>query len=176
MRNNFISSIRNAVNAFRNKGTNNDDEWTEISSPDDSALSFQNPGEALKFYRSYTYACINARAENTAKAKLFLFKKMKDGKMKEIDSHPFLELTGKNNIHGLSFFELVFSVVLQLDLYGNAYIYTPQNILKMPSELILLNDPSRMRIEYSGGHYRKYIYRAGEKEIEVIFIIGKHER
>ena len=158
-----LSKIKNIFNAFRSKATENSGTWEEIIN------SSFNPGgndEALQFYRSYAFACINARAENTAKAKLFLFKKQQKDKPVQITEHPFLDLIGRNNIHGLSFFELIFSIIVQLDLFGNSYVYYPKNILGMPADMILLSDPSKVKINRMKDMKLKYILREGTNETE----------
>ncbi len=153
--------------------------WEEVLGSDEdpsgilnSRLTGSSAGSAsdLKYYRSYSYACINARAENTAKAKIFLYKKLSDNSRQnknliEIHDHPFLDLISTNNIYGLSFFEIIYSIIVQLDLFGNAYVYYPKNSLGMPADLILLTDPARMKITRLPDHKLKYIYAEGTKEI-----------
>lgn len=91
-------------------------------------------------YKSYAYACINARAENIAKAKFYLYRQ--NGKDRtEIKSHPFLELIKHPNRKKQSFRELLHRISTSLDLYGNSYIYVSRNSDKEPNGLYFLPSP-----------------------------------
>ncbi|CAN5542014.1 hypothetical protein BH10BAC5_BH10BAC5_06000 [soil metagenome] len=159
----ILSNIKNKLTSIFKKSSFEDSNWIDILSPGSRDTTSGSGG--LKYYRSYSYACINARAENTAKAKIYLYKKLPKGKLKAIDDHPFLDLISKNNIHNLSFFELLYSIVVQLDLYGNAYVYSPKNLLGTPGSLIVLNDPSKVKIERGYDFNLKYIVGSGANEI-----------
>lgn len=67
-------------------------------------------------YASWAYSCINCRAENVAKAKMYIY-----SNDKENPNHEFLELAKKTNIRRQSFKLNLFRTVVHLDLYGNSY-------------------------------------------------------
>jgi len=90
-------------------------------------------------YKSYAYACINARAENVAKAMFYFYN---DKTHKEITNHPFIDLLAKPNKYNQSFKEILHKISTSLDLYGNAYLYVSRGIRKVPVSLYFL--PSKM--------------------------------
>jgi len=117
-------------------------------------------------YKSYCFACINARAENVSKAKIYFYKTNSDGTTSEIKSHPFLEIIKSPNSRGQTFKELLHKITTSLDLYGNAYLLVHRGIQSrviglyhLPSksiEIILnqtLTDFESYR--YSSGSYVK---------------------
>lgn len=88
------------------------------------------------YYRSIAYACINARAEKVNTAILHLQKELANGKMKDINVHPFWNLISNPNAYQQSFKELIYLVSISLDLYPQgAFLYYPKNRLEMPVEL-----------------------------------------
>ena len=90
-------------------------------------------------YKSYAYACINARAENIAKAKVYLY----DADTKtEIPKHPFLDLIVKPNKQNQTFKEILHKISSSLDLYGNSYVFIQRGVRKAPIGLYFL--PSNM--------------------------------
>lgn len=97
-------------------------------------------------YKSYTYACINARAENISKAGIFLYKRNSSGEQKEVKNHDFLTLISKPNKRNQTFKELLHKISTSLDLYGNAYIFIhrglknkPLGFYHLPSKNIKIN-------------------------------------
>ncbi|MCX6162030.1 MAG: phage portal protein [Ignavibacteriae bacterium] len=97
-------------------------------------------GSALSSGAKYkSYACINSRAENIAKAKIYLY----EAKTKnEIPEHPFLSLIVKPNKQNQTFKEILHKISTSLDLYGNAYVYILRGVRKTPIGLYFL--PSNM--------------------------------
>jgi len=83
--------------------------------------------------------CINARAENIAKAKVYLY----DAETKtEIPKHPFLDLIVKPNKQNQTFKEILHKISSSLDLYGNSYVFIQRGVRKAPIGLYFL--PSNM--------------------------------
>jgi HK97 family phage portal protein len=97
-------------------------------------------------YKSYTFACINARAENISKAGIFLYKKSQNGEQKEVKNHDFISLIAKPNKRNQTFKEILHKVSTSLDLYGNAYVFIhrglknkPLGLYHLPSKSIKIN-------------------------------------
>ncbi len=72
-------------------------------------------------YKSYSYACINARAENIAKARIYLKKRNGEG-YDDVYSHGFLDIINKPNNFNQSFEMLLYMVSASLDIHGNALL------------------------------------------------------
>lgn len=97
-------------------------------------------------YKSYTFACINARAENISKAGIFLYKRSGNGEQKEVKNHEFLSLIAKPNKRNQTFKEILHKISTSLDLYGNAYVFIhrglknkPLGLYHLPSNNIKIN-------------------------------------
>ena len=119
-------------------------------------------------YKSYSYACINARAENVAKARIYLKRKTKSG-YEEIKEHKFLDILNKPNDIRQSFEILLFLISASLDIYGNAYLLINRSkqkaakgmykepvglyFLPYPDTRIVMNDENNkiLSYEYSEG-------------------------
>jgi HK97 family phage portal protein len=121
-------------------------------------------GGGFDVYKSFAYACINARAENICKAKIYLYKDEPGRRDKEIIAHPFLDLIAKPNRRNQTFREILFKIAVSLDLYGNSYVFiqrgkdgSPAGLYHLPSKYIdiKLND-SQTEISH-------YVYNAGGK-------------
>lgn len=121
-------------------------------------------GGGYDVYRSFAYACINARAENICKAKIYLYKDEPGRRDREIIEHPFLDLTAKPNRRNQTFREILFKIAVSLDLYGNSYVFiqrgkdgSPAGLYHLPSKYIdiKLND-TQTEISH-------YVYNAGGK-------------
>jgi HK97 family phage portal protein len=124
-------------------------------------------------YKSYAYACINARAENAAKAKIYLYiRNHSTGDAEEVREHPFLELISKPNRKNQTFKEILHKISTSLDLYGNAYLYIHRGIRKkpigfyfLPSKNVTLKLNSE-RTEIESYEYftegKKSVYGAGD--------------
>ena len=69
----------------------------------------------LDAYISWVYACVNARAEEVANIKLYLYQ---NGK--EVENHPALDLLHNVNDY-MSFYDLVNATQAYLDLTGDAF-------------------------------------------------------
>lgn len=119
-------------------------------------------------YKSYAYSCINARAENVSRAKLYLYQKLNDGRLKEWTSHPFLDLINEPNQKGQTFKSLLYRVSVSLDLYGDAYLYilrdkingTPYGLYFLPSKQVTPTlDDNLISIAY-------YRYSAGGQSVD----------
>lgn len=90
-------------------------------------------------YKSYAFACINARAENIAKAKIYLYRiDRNSGERKEVKDHGFLTLLNQPNKKNQTFRELLHKISSSLDLYGNSYLYIHRGIGGKPSGLYFL--------------------------------------
>ena len=115
-------------------------------------------------YKSYAFACINARAENVSKAKILLYRNQDNGKFKEeLSEHGFLSLVRNPNRRGQTFKELLHKISSSLDLYGNAYLYIHRSRNGEPAGLYHL--PSKnVRIELNAGltEIDKYVYFDGK--------------
>jgi HK97 family phage portal protein len=120
----------------------------------------------LKYYRSFAYSCINARAENVAKAEVYLYEQ-NGKKLKERIHHPFLDLMKSVNIYGQTFRDILYLTVVHLDLFGNAYGYIVRNRLNMPEEILLLN-PERVRMEFSRD-YSAFVYKYNDRGKEITY-------
>ncbi|MGB9697299.1 MAG: phage portal protein [Ignavibacteria bacterium] len=129
---NFIRKIKSIFE--KSTTVNYDTEWNLF-------LDMMRDGR-IESYKSYCFACINARAENVSKAKISLFTRDGEGgSMYELKEHPFLNLIAKPNKRGQTFSELLHKISTSLDLYGNAYLYVSRGIDKLPIGLYHL--PSR---------------------------------
>lgn len=106
-----------------------------------TALSMET---MLKYYTSWVYACINARANDVGRAVFRLYFQRGRNSVREIEDHPVLDLLAHPNDHWTRF-EIWRVTVSHLDLTGNAYWYMPRNGLGMPGEIWPL-DPSKMTI------------------------------
>ena len=90
-------------------------------------------------YKSYAYACINARAENVSKGRVILYKRMKNnGGVEEVKEHPIIELLNHPNRKKQSFKEILHKISTSLDLYGNSYLYIHRGINRKPIGLYFL--------------------------------------
>ncbi len=61
----------------------------------------------FKYYRSFAYSCINARAENVAKAEVYLYER-NGKKLNERIHHPFLDLMKSVNMYRQIFRDIPF--------------------------------------------------------------------
>lgn len=80
---------------------------------------------SYEMYASYAYAAINARAENIAKARIYLQRKTKGRKKseyEEVTEHSFLDAINNPNVFNQSFEIMLFMISVSLDIYGNAYL------------------------------------------------------
>jgi HK97 family phage portal protein len=81
----------------------------------------------LNYYVSFAYSCINARARNLAKAKVYLYQQntSRDKRTREITNHPFMRIVDGYNIYTQTFPLLLYLTEINLDMYGNCiWIYT----------------------------------------------------
>lgn len=128
-------------------------------------LGLTHPNEK---YKSYAYACINARAENVSKAKIILFKLTNKGLDKiELRKHKFIDLINKPNKRNQSFKELLHKISASLDLYGNSYIYIHRNALGEPVGLYHLPSKSvKVILNEEKSEVDKYSYFNGKSEVK----------
>ncbi len=118
----------------------------------------------MNAYKSFAYACINARAENISKAKYYLYKETAETGIREIKKHKILELLNKPNVRQQTFKEILFKCAISLDLYGDAFVYirrdkngTPLDLYHLPTKTvrIKLNSDSteieQYEYSFSGG-------------------------
>lgn len=87
---------------------------------------------------SWVYTGITCRAENIVNANIYLYQKQRGGSIKEIDNHPFLDLMNVYNVYGQSFEDIIYSISMNLDVYGNAFLYVLRDKANRPAQLLLL--------------------------------------
>lgn len=118
-------------------------------------------------YKSFAFACINARAENIAKAKIYLYQKTGKG-INELTDHSFIRLIHRPNGKRQNFQSLLLRIGISLDLYGDAYIYVVRNpstrepvgLYHLPSKRVTpVLDSNLITIQ-------KYRYTAGTSSVE----------
>lgn len=118
-------------------------------------------------YKSFAYACINARAENICKARFYLYEDLPGRHDKEITSHPFLDLINKPNKRNQTFREIIFKIAVSLDLYGNSYLYIQRGLDKKPIGLYHLPSKNvRIKLNDEMTEIAGYIYNAGSRQIK----------
>lgn len=116
-------------------------------------------------YSSFAYASINCRAEKVREATDGLYKQqVKD--LKEITSHPFIELIQQKNIYNQTFGTIKYLSSVSLDLFGNAYIYYPRKKFRMPAQLILLPS-NRIMVNYTSDwtQIRDYTFTSSKGKV-----------
>lgn len=122
--------------------------------------------EATSSYAtSFAYTCLTVRAENLAKAEIYLYSK-KGRKVKEIEDHPFLSIVNGVNSYQQTFYDILYSISLNLDIYGNAYVYYTKNSLNKPAALYVLQT-NAIQLIYSADKTKVigYQYRNGSNTI-----------
>ncbi len=125
---NFINKIRNGFGGEKRKGYENG--WLNFS-PGRTSYGSQ-------VYKSYSYACINARAENIAKARIYLKRRTSKG-YNELREHKFIDIMNKPNDVHQSFEILLFLIAASLDMFGNAYLLIDRH--KRRSETVKNKEP-----------------------------------
>lgn len=157
---NFITSIKKELRDLRGIS-----KKSYIPTFGGMNIPYHAPNDFCK-YKSFAYACINARAENISKAKFYLYRDLPGRHDKEITSHPFLDLITKPNKRNQTFREIIFKIAVSLDLYGNAYLFiqrgadnNPVGIYHLPSKNI------RLKLNEDMTEIKGYIYNAGIKQI-----------
>ena len=145
----ILKYVKNLFKSERIKSLNNG--WQAFS---DYISSYTNDS-----YRSYTFACINARAENISKAKIFLYRKNDNEQQDEIKIHPFLDLISKPNKRNQTFSELLHKISTSLDLYGNAFLYVHRGLKGKPIALYHLPSKSvRINLNKEMSEIESYDY------------------
>jgi len=89
------------------------------------------------YFSSWVYSCVVARAENLAKAEIFLYSK-RSSVIKEITDHPFIDLMNQTNLRDQTMYELLFLISINLDLYGNCYVWNLRNKINKPDSFYIL--------------------------------------
>lgn len=90
--------------------------------------------QQLQQYKSWVYAAIFKRAQETAEIELKLFKKLKDDKFKEITVHPVLDLLDRVN-ESQTFTDLVNYTQTIEDLAGECFWWLPLNEKGQPTSI-----------------------------------------
>lgn len=131
--------------------------------------SFFGSGRNIGFdvYKGFGYACINSRAENISKAKIYLYEDKPGRNDSEILHHSFLDIINKPNAKNQTFREILFRISVSLDLYGNAYLYIHRGIGGKPIGMYLL--PSKyveIKLNAAGTEVQSYLYFDGGKSVE----------
>lgn len=124
--------------------------------------------EYLKSSTGWIYACVNAIADYTAGIRIKLMQ-VKGTDVKEIDSHPALDLLYRAN-NATTYFDLVKMTFQFLELTGEAPWFISFDNKKMPSQIVLLR-PDRLSIipgkdgEIIGGYKYRVEDNSGGKDI-----------
>lgn len=130
----FLNPLTKLFSRKKNKSFNSAN-WT--------SLFGGNGYDSSSLTNSWVYTGIQCRAENIATANIYLYQKQKNGTIKEIiNNHPFIELMNTTNIYDQSFYDIIYLISLNLDVYGNAYVYIAPSKNKQPAQLILLPTPN----------------------------------
>ena len=140
-----MNILKKITNKFAKKDTPQRG-WVSLSDVFGSGFT---GGKLTSYYKSFAYACINARAENVAKAKIYLYKQGTKGEIIEVKKHPFLDVMRKSNQKKQSFKELLQLISTSLDLYGKAYLYVQRGVRGEPLNMYHL--PSKMVTEILDG-------------------------
>lgn len=86
-------------------------------------------------FRSWVYACIDARAKEVQGAVFDVFVKQATEKLKPVQmSHPLVRLLNNPNPF-MTRSELFYISIAHMDLTGDAFWYTPRNGLGVPAEI-----------------------------------------
>ena len=117
-------------------------------------------------YKSFAYACINKKAMNLAKAKVYLYRQYKS-KQTEIKDHPFLNLINSQNQYKQSFKEMLFLASVNCDINGYAYLLInyvtlpfgklPVSFTPLPARYVtpMLDSQNEMIEYYYYGHNQR---------------------
>jgi len=113
---------------------------------------------------SWVYTAITCRAENLIKAEIYLYQREKNGKIKEVENHPFFDIMNVLNVYDQSFQDIIYSISLNLDVYGNAFVYILKDKANRPAQFILL-PTTRVKQVFSedGTQVIGYEYRTSSK-------------
>lgn len=126
---NFFARVRNAVNAFNNTGTLNDENfWTPI---------FKGKTEYLSEITYFT--CLKTMSEAVAKLPLKLYKETKNGIVKATDLPLYntLKLRPNPNMTSTVFWAAVQAIKYH---YGNAYVYPYYSSPTAAPEMFILDN------------------------------------
>ena len=100
------------------------------------------------YYNSFTYTCINLRAEKLSLADVCLFEKIKKEETEiENETEPFIKLISQVNNQNLAFENILFLISACLDFYGRAFLLIDRNGLGVPINLQFAY-PNYVRIIY----------------------------
>lgn len=134
--------------------------WTEI---------YGNlTGTEVTNYKSWAYACINARAENVMLGTVLLYKMINySRRLKEIFEHPFLDIVNRTNLQGLSFQDLLFITSVSMDLEKKgAFWYAPKDKAGRPIDFYFLPSSNMsIKLDQSGIFIESFIYNDKGREI-----------
>ena len=136
-----------------------------LSTPQYTGLGMIMPGDYksyVKAYESWVYACVWKIAETISGIEHGLYYK-KDGQLVRVDDHPFLDLMKKVN-PVMNILDLKSLTSIYLDLTGNAYWYTPLNVLKQPAEIWILESQNVKIVPGKDEVVKGYIYQKGNKK------------
>ena len=131
------------------------------------SLSFINTPAitgTMNAYKSFAYACINARAENLSKAKYYLYRNTPENNIQEIKSHRILDLLNKPNLRQQTFREILFRCAISLDLYGDAFIYIRRDKSGIPLDLYHLPTKAvriKLNSDFTAIEYYEYTFSGG---------------
>lgn len=114
---------------------------------------------------SWVYTGITTRAENLINANIYLYQKSKSGEIKELDNHPFLDMMNSFNLYGQTFEDIIYSISMNLDVYGNAFVHILKDKANRPAQFILL-PTSKITQVFSENAVSGYEYRTTTKVLK----------
>jgi len=118
--------------------------------------------KGLDAYTGWVYACVNARAEEVANIKLYLYQ---NGK--EVENHPALDLLHDVNDY-MSFYDLVNATQAYLDLTGDAFWALLKGQISGQIKEIQVLRPDWVTIISSDNSIVKYQYTNGSTILEFL--------
>ena len=102
---------------------------------------FGGDSDASNWETTWVNTGVSCRAENFAKGNIFLYRDSR-GKVGEVKTHPFLDIIKKNNSYEQSFYEILYLISCNLDVYGKSFVYAVPNGVGKPVEFVLLPTPN----------------------------------
>lgn len=131
-----------------------------------------NQQSLINSFKGTVYMCVSIRAEAIAKSQFYLYV-TKANKDIEVKEHPFLSLMAKPNSFKQTFFQIMYTTQMYLDLLGNAYWYMPRDSFGIPTEILVLPSNSVRVVLDTNGLVSQYAIQtsAGEERINAEEVI-----
>jgi len=97
--------------------------------------------DIISFFKSWSFACVNKRAQFLASVQNFPAIRKKDGTYEYLNSEHWLSklINSPNALYGNSWYDLKQLAVKWLDFSGNAFFYFPMNDYKYPTQIYVLS-------------------------------------